>query len=71
MTWQEWAKQFLLDERARKLKSIELLSSGSVGTSEMRNGKQIDTTNESITVNKEHVAELERLLTDARVPFDA
>jgi hypothetical protein len=70
MTLQEW-QRYLLQERRRKLKSIDLLSSGSIGTHEMRDGKRIDTTNNAIAIQREHVLELEKILAEAGIPLDA
>jgi hypothetical protein len=50
---------------------IELLSEGRIGSSEMRDGVFVDTTQSSIATEKEHVAELEQILTEAEVPFDS
>lgn len=71
MTWQEWVKQYLIEERARKLKLVELLLEGRVGTSEMRDGGRVDTTARSIATEKEHIDELEKILAEAGVAFDA
>lgn len=68
----ERAYQFLLDERGRKLRAIELLSSGMIGTvGRVNGGEPIDTSHRSIMIHEVHIAELERILRDAGVPLDA
>lgn len=71
MTWQEWAKQYLVEERRRKIAINELLSSGTIGLSEMRDGIRVDTAAKAIADNERHIAELEQILLEAGVPFDA
>ena len=71
MTWKEWAEQFLVAERARKLNMVEHLSSGSVGTNRIVDGQRVDTTSETIEINRAHIAELEEILSEAGVTFDA
>lgn len=71
MTWQEWARQFLVEERKRKLTTIDLLSNGTISTNRMENGIRVDTTEEAIATEKAHVAELEEILTEAGCAFDA
>lgn len=71
MTWREWATQYLIGERQRKLQMVELLSEGRIGTSEMRDGVRVDTTERAIATEKEHIAELEEILTAAGVSIDA
>lgn len=63
--------QFLREERKRKLTTNDLLSAGCIGTSMMRNGVRIDTNQEAITTNEEHIAEIEAILAEAGEPLDA
>ena len=50
---------------------VEHLSSGSVGTNRIVDGQRVDTTSETIEINRAHIAELEEILSEAGVTFDA
>jgi hypothetical protein len=65
----DWHK-YLREERKRKLTANDLMSSGRLGTREKRDGEFVDTTDEMVAVNKEHIAEIEEILTAANVPFE-
>lgn len=58
----DYWREYLERKRDQYLTSIPLLESGSIGTHEMRDGKIVDTTAESIADQKENLAEIERIL---------
>ncbi len=60
---------YLLRERKRKIAVNELMSSGQIVMSRMRNGVMEDTTAEAIKANKDHVTEMGEILTAAGIPF--
>ena len=55
-------REFLERKRDDYLTSIPLLESGRIGTHEMRDGKIVHTTAETIASQKENLAEIERIL---------
>jgi CTP-dependent riboflavin kinase len=61
---------YLLQERQRKIKANDLMSDHRLTTSQMRNGVMVDTTEEGIAANKEHIAEIEEILTTAGITFE-
>ena len=67
MTWHD----FLREERRRKLTANELMAAGRIGTSTLQNGVRVDTTEEAIATNMEHIAEIETILTESGERFDA
>ena len=67
MTWRD----FLREERKRKLTANELMLSGRIGTSTLQDGVRVDTTDEAIATNEEHIAEIEGFLSEAGERFDA
>lgn len=67
MSWH----QFLRDERARKLESIEMLAARDYTISRTEGGQVRVLNDEIISDYRGHIAEIEQLLTDAGEPFDA
>ena len=67
MNWHD----FLRNERKRKLKATSLMISGHIGTSMLKDGVQIDTTEDSIATNIQHIAEIETILEEAGESVDA
>jgi hypothetical protein len=67
MTWLE----FIRDERTDKLEAIEMLSSGRVQLHMTTNGVRKDITDERLAKLKEDVAEIEQILTEEGIPYDA
>lgn len=65
----EWY-EFLREERARKLNSIEALSSGSLVISARTDGVVRDVSAEMIADHQQHIAELEEILRAAGESFD-
>ncbi len=63
--------QFLREERARKLMHIEWLKSGKLIVSHMVDGQTTEANEEMMTGFRGHVAEIEKILTDAGESFDA
>ncbi len=72
MTLPERALSHLRGERSRKLEAIKWLSTDGHGIGERHDGGEwIDTTGVTIETHKEHIAEIEAILSDAGIPFDA
>lgn len=63
--------QFLREERARKISSIEQLVAGTYRITWTTNGRTTDLSDEIIADNRKHIIEIEQLLTAAGEPFDA
>jgi hypothetical protein len=63
--------QFLREERARKIASIEQIVAGSYRITWTTNGLTTDLSDEIIADNHKHIAEIEQILTVAGEPFDA
>jgi len=63
--------QYLRDERARKISSIEQMLSGACKITWTTQGITTDLSDEIIADNRKHIAEIEQLLTAAGEPFDA
>ncbi len=63
--------QFLREERARKIASIEQIVSGAYQITWTTNGRTTDLSDQIIADNRKHIAEIEHLLTAAGEPFDA
>lgn len=67
MTWDE----YLFAQRKLKLEQVEFLGSGDVQVSIMRNGVLRDVTAERLVEEKRDIAEIEQILRDNGVQFDA
>lgn len=67
MSWH----QYLRDDRARKLHSIEMLAARDYTISRTEGGRVHILNDEIISDYKDHIAEIEQLLTEAGEPFDA
>lgn len=67
MNWHD----FLRKERKRKLKATSLMISGHIGTSMLKDGVHIDTTEDSIATNIQQIAEIETILEGAGESVDA
>jgi hypothetical protein len=63
--------QFLRDERARKLASIEMLAGGVYHISRTEGGEVRDMSEEIIADYTRHIAEIESILATAGEPFGA
>lgn len=67
MTWRD----YLLQERKQHLEQIAFLSSGNVRLHVTTNNEQRDVTEERLETTKKHLVEVERILREEGVPFDA
>ncbi|MFA6219706.1 MAG: hypothetical protein WC692_07985 [Erythrobacter sp.] len=63
--------QFLREERARKLQSIEMLNARAYTISRWQNGESRDLNDEIVADYRRHINEIEQLLTNAGVPLVA
>ena len=66
MTWHD----LLRNDRKPKLKATSLMISGHIGTSMLKDGVQIDTTEDSIATNIQQIAEIETILEGAGESVD-
>lgn len=65
----DWHR-YLKEERARKLASIDALSSGGVVISLRTDGELRDVSERMIAEQQWHIAEIEEILTAAGIQFD-
>lgn len=65
----DWHK-YLREERSRKLVHIALLRSGQIKISRTTLGDAAPLNDEMIADYERHIAEIEKILTDAGEPFD-
>ena len=66
MDWHD----YLIGERNRKIAANDLMASGRNALSQTENGAVRDITAETFAANKQHIAEIEEILTTANVSFE-
>ena len=71
MTWREWALKYLTEERADLRQRTDVLESGRCQIFEMREGHRVDVTSEAVERNKVNLAEIEKIIAEAKATPDA
>jgi hypothetical protein len=71
MAWTDEDLTKLKEERQRYLSQIASLQSGSIAMSEVIAGEMHETTDQAVERNQRDVAEIEKILTEHGVEFDA
>ena len=70
MSWRDRVIAFMRDDRADILRRIELFSSGLCQIHEMRNGRSVNITQETLGRLHKNMAEIEAIMLEAGVPLD-
>lgn len=66
MDWND----YLIGERRRKIVANDLMISGRNALSQTENGVIKDITAEAIATNKQHIAEIEKILTAENIKYE-